>query len=232
MSERRAYAFFDVDGTLLSLKSMFSFQDFFYRRSCGGPTGPLGALRSRLFSARFALYERTGRDRAYVNRAFYRTFRGRVPAQVQALAERWYGEVRQRPEVLIGSAMTAVRTRQAEGCGIVLVSGSLDLILAPLARELGVSHCLATQLEVRHGRYTGEIAGTQMIGPGKAVAIRAFLAQTGADPAQCFAYGDHHSDIPMLATVGHPVAVIGDSVLAAHASRQRWEVLRLADSTP
>jgi phosphoserine phosphatase len=103
----------------------------------------------------------------------------------------------------------------------------MNEILEPLARELGVVHCLATRLEEHEGRYTGEIEGLQMIGQGKADAVRAFLATRGARAAECFAYGDHHTDVPMLEAVGHPVAVIGDPRLAEHARRERWEVLDL-----
>jgi phosphoserine phosphatase len=66
-----------------------------------------------------------------------------------------------------------------------------------------------------------------MIGQGKAEAVRDFLATHGARAEECFAYGDHITDLSMLEAVGHPVAVIGDPKLAQHAQQRRWETLTL-----
>jgi HAD superfamily hydrolase (TIGR01490 family) len=219
------YAFFDVDGTLLSLKSMLSFQEFYYRWESNAAEDQDEA-RWREFISRFAAWERQGKDRLFLNREFYRSFQGRTPRTVRAVAEEWFAvQKQQRPGLMITSTLLALKAHQARGQVPVFVSGSLTEILEPVARELGVTHSLATRLEVRQGQYTGELEGRQMIGRGKADAVRAFLADHGGSAAECFAYGDDHTDVPMLETVGHPVAVIGDPRLAEHAERKRWEML-------
>ena len=217
------YAFFDVDGTLLSLKSMFSFQEFYYRWESRAEG--LGEERWREFRSCFSAWEREGRDRLFLNREFYRSFQGRTPQAVRAAAEAWFALERQQPGLMIAPSLQALRAHQAQGHVPVFVSGSLMEILEPLARELGVAHCLATRLEVRQGRYTGELEGGQVIGQGKADVIHGFLGSRGASAAECFAYGDHHTDVPMLEAVGHPVAVIGDPQLAEYAQHKRWAVL-------
>lgn len=222
------YAFFDVDGTLLSLKSMLSFQEFYFRWEHRGEEG-LGGAKWEEFLSRFAAWERQGRDRLFLNREFYRSFRGREPGAVRAVAEEWFEHQKQRrPGLMIASTLRVLRAHQERGQHPVFVSGSLTEILQPLARELGVRHNLATCLEVRQGRYTGEIEGRQMIGPGKAEAVRAFLDRQGTSAAECFAYGDDITDVPMLESVGHPVAVIGDPRLAEQARHRQWAVLAAA----
>lgn len=224
------YAFFDVDGTLLSLKSMLSFQEFYFRWEHREEEG-LGGAKWEEFLSCFAAWERRGRDRLFLNRWFYRTFRGRDPGTVRAVAEEWFEHQKQRhPELMIASTLRILRAHQERGHIPVFVSGSLTEILQPLARELGVRHNLATCLEVRQGRYTGEIEGRQMIGPGKAEAVRAFLDHQGASAAECFAYGDDITDVPMLESVGHPVAVIGDPRLAEQAIYRQWPVLAATSS--
>ena len=42
------------------------------------------------------------------------------------------------------------------------------------------------------------------------------------DLRRSFAYGDHRSDIPVLALVGNPVAVGADPELGRHAATHRW----------
>jgi HAD superfamily hydrolase (TIGR01490 family) len=226
------YVFFDVDGTLLSLKSMLGFQEFYLRwESHGGEDQ--GEQRWRDFLARFSAWEREGRDRLFLNREYYRSYQGRSRETVRAVAEAWFASEKQRrPGLMIEPTLRALREHQARSRIPVFVSGSMNEILEPVARELGVVHCLATSLEEREGRYTGEIEGLQMIGQGKADAVRAFLAARGASAAECFAYGDHHTDVPMLEAVGHPVAVIGDPRLAEHARRERWAMLDLGVTEP
>jgi phosphoserine phosphatase len=80
-------------------------------------------------------------------------------------------------------------------------------------------------MEVVDGHYTGVIHPPQTIGQGKADAVRDFLAKMGYAAADCHAYGDDISDLPMLDAVGHPVVVAGGRGLATHAASVGWPVL-------
>lgn len=62
-----------------------------------------------------------------------------------------------------------------------------------------------------------------MIGSVKGRAARATAAVRGFDLAECSAYGDHSSDLELLASVGRPVVVGEDPVLADHAARAGWQ---------
>ncbi|AGL20655.1 HAD family phosphatase [Actinoplanes sp. N902-109] len=219
------YAFFDVDGTLVRFKTMFSFQDYYYRNAGLAP-GLLGAARSARFEARRRRYERSGRPREDLNRMYYRSFRGRRPARVAAAAQQWY----QRTRAGVGDfyfpfVVDALRRHQDAGDTVVFVSGSMVDILRPIADELGVTELLATRVQVRAGRYTGRIVPPQTIGAGKAEAVRRFLVAHGADPAGCWAYGDDRSDAPMLAEVGNAVLVSEDPGLRGLADEHGWRVL-------
>ncbi len=51
------------------------------------------------------------------------------------------------------------------------------------------------------------------------------MAARSVGPADCFAYGDDLSDLPMLLEVGHPVVVGGHTGLAQEAGLRGWPVL-------
>lgn len=214
-----AYAFFDVDGTLISLKSMFSFQDYWYATYDGSPR------KRAAFEAEMAGLRNGGASREEMNRRYYAHFAGRPVEAVERAAVRWFDHVLRRTDDLFHPKVVArLLSHHAQGIEPVFVSGSFPAILGPIAERLGVRHILATEMEAKDGIYTGAIHA-QTIGDGKAVAMAAFLEGKAVAANDCHAYGDDISDLPMLQAVGGPAAVRGDHRLESHARRVGWEVL-------
>jgi HAD superfamily hydrolase (TIGR01490 family) len=221
MSPQR-FAFFDVDETLIGTKSMFSFRAFFHRQTLGPELGRLAEDEAQL--GMLELLAR-GAGRLEVNRHFYRTLQGKSHAAVCACARDWYAQQREAPGFFVQPVLERLRAHQAQGVEVALVSGSCAEILVPLAQDLGVRHLLVTQLETLGGALTGEVVGMPAIGVGKRLLVERFLQHAQADPADCFAYGDHLSDLPMLELVGHPVVVVRDDDLVTLARSRRWALL-------
>lgn len=219
----KRFAFFDVDGTLISLKSMFSFQDYWYAVTAGS------ARQRAAFQDEMGRLARMGASREEMNRRYYAHFAGRPVAEVARLGDRWFEHVERSTRDLYHTAVVA-RLRRLHGEGIepVFVSGSFPQILGPLANRLGVRHLLSTTMAVNGEVFTGDILDPQTIGRGKADAIARFLAANDARAADCHAYGDDISDLPMLECVGRPAAVRGDHRLEAIAREAGWEVLATA----
>jgi phosphoserine phosphatase len=88
----------------------------------------------------------------------------------------------------------------------------------------GVDHVIATTLEVKDGRYTGDV-DFYAYGPNKARAMEQLAAERGYDLAESYAYSDSETDAPMLAAVGHPFAVNPDKELRRIAKERGWPVL-------
>jgi HAD superfamily hydrolase (TIGR01490 family) len=217
----RVFAFFDVDDTLVTVKTMFSFQDFYFQH-IGLLPSVIGRLRATRFRTRLRRLRRDRVPREELNRWYYLTFRGRRPERVEAAAAQWYA---QADVAYVPQALTALREQQAAGVEVVFVSGSMVEIVRPIADALGVRHILATRVVVVDGRYTGEIVPPQTIGAGKAQAVRSFLAAQGGDPRACWAYGDDVSDAAMLAEVGHPVVVSREPTMVSLARGRGWRLL-------
>lgn len=213
------YAFFDVDDTLISIKSMISFQDYWF-------VAHPDADAQRRYVDEIRKLILTDAPWELLNRRYYAHFAGRSVADVAACAQAWFQHVEQTTPQLFHPAVVAkLRWHQEQGHQPVFVSGSFPALLTPVAERLGVNHMLAIQLVTAEGRYTGDLLPPQTIGEGKAQAVREWLAKTGATAAACYAYGDDLSDAPMLAEVGHPVAVRGGRGLEAHALTRGWRVM-------
>lgn len=212
----RRYAFFDVDDTLIALKSMFDFFPFWCAES--------GALElEQRFDHVFREARAAGRRREDLNRLYYGFFRGVPLTRLEWAGQAWFQQrFKQGRPPYVAATLERLREHQAEGVTPVFVSGSMLPLLRPIARDLGVAHCLCSRLLTDDtGVLTGEIGEPQTIGCGKAAAIVAFLRKQGARSGDCYAYGDDLSDLPMLEVVGRPVAV-GTASLASLAAERGW----------
>jgi HAD superfamily hydrolase (TIGR01490 family) len=110
---------------------------------------------------------------------------------------------------------------------IVLVSGTLAPLARVIAHQLpGSVEVCATELEVLDGRWTGRLGGDHLRGEAKARAVRALAMKFGWDLEQSYAYGNEMADLPMLRSVGRPVAVNPSVRLARRAREFGWPVCR------
>ena len=94
-----------------------------------------------------------GRTRA--TRLLYTLLRGVTRDRLDLLGEEYF-EYFLKPR-LRAKAVDALRLAQGEGQQIVLVGQSLDNVLRPLARHLGVQHFVANRMEFRDGIATGRL---------------------------------------------------------------------------
>ncbi|GGW84353.1 hypothetical protein GCM10010297_01150 [Streptomyces malachitofuscus] len=210
-ASRTRIAFFDVDETLIAVKSMFSFLKFHladpdrYREAAGALTRAA----------------RAGVPREETNRAYYRAYADMEVAAVAASGRRWFARERRRAGFFHPSVVAELDRLKGDGFRIALVSGSFRACLDPVAEHLGADHVLCSEPGTAAGRYTGEVLST-VIGEGKATAARALMHRWDARPEDCAAYGDHASDLPLLTCTGRAGVVGDDPVLAEHAGRLGW----------
>jgi len=127
-------------------------------------------------------------------------------------------------------ARALVRAHREAGDLCAIITATNSFVTAPIAREFGLEHLIATEPESRHGRFTGRVAGTPCFRDGKLRRLEEWLAGLGrrlADFAESTFYSDSHNDLPLLERVTRPVAVDPDAQLAAEARRRGWAVISL-----
>ncbi|MGY4929461.1 HAD family hydrolase [Streptomyces sp. 900105755] len=209
-------AFFDVDETLLATKTLLDFWDFWAASGAWPVPGRLPDLRARVAA---------GEDRDTLNREYYRRFAGVPVATLRSAARRWYEAHRRGPRAFVTAAVEAVDGHRRRGHEVVLVSGSLRPLLEAVAEDFGAAEVRCAEQEVTAGGLlTGEV-DRSMIGQAKGDAVAAVVHGRGVRAEDCWAYGDHVSDLAMLRAVGHPVVVGGSPLLVAEARRAGWTVL-------
>ena len=213
-----AAAFFDLDKTVIAKSSTLAFGKPFYK---GGLVNRRAVLKSSF--AQF-VYLLQGADEDSMDK---------MRDYLKALCAGW--DVQQVHDIVAetlhelidplvyAEAVALFDEHRAAGRDVVLVSSSGEEVVGPIGEMLGVDRVIATRMTVVDGRYTGDI-DFYAYGEGKATAIRALAAGTGLDLADCYAYSDSVTDVPMLAAVGHPVAVNPDKALRKVAVERGWPV--------
>ncbi|MGC8874106.1 MAG: HAD family hydrolase [Chloroflexia bacterium] len=121
-------------------------------------------------------------------------------------------------------AIGRIREHRASGCWIVLLSGTLDFLAQPLQAYLQADRLLAARPEIEGGRLTGRLAEPHPYGARKQSLLLEIATEEGIDLADSFAYADHHTDVPFLEAVGHPVAVNPDRKLYRIARERGWQI--------
>ncbi len=112
------------------------------------------------------------------------------------------------------------------GHAIVLVTGSLEFLIEPIARLLGATVLLAAKPEVRDGLYTGRLLQPLPYGPGKGELLVKMAESAGVDLAESYGYGDSPGDIEILELVGHPLVVNPIRGMARVAESRGWPIAR------
>ena len=112
-----------------------------------------------------------------------------------------------------------------------LVTATNRFITEPIARELGIPHLIASEIELgEDGTFTGRPSGQPSFGKGKVARVGDWLAAKDlklGDFRESWFYSDSHNDIPLLEAVSHPVAVDPDATLRKHAEGKGWRVMSL-----
>ncbi len=118
-----------------------------------------------------------------------------------------------------------INHHKAQGHEIWLLTASPQGLASVMARDLTLTGAIGTTLEEKDGAFTGEIDGELLHGPLKAKAAVQHALESGVNLAHCYAYSDSAADIPLLESVGHPIAVNPDHTLLAHATELSWPIL-------
>jgi HAD superfamily hydrolase (TIGR01490 family) len=130
--------------------------------------------------------------------------------------------------IIRDSARALVARHRDDLCAVITATNSF--VTAPIAREFGIEHLIATEPAQRDGEFTGEVAGMPCFREGKVSRLESWLDAQGSSLdsfAESWFYSDSHNDLPLLARVTHPVAVDPDGKLRAHAGENGWPVISL-----
>ena len=216
-------ALFDLDNTLLIGDSDFEWSQFLIEQ---------GVLDRELFEAKnLAFYDQY--KAGTLNIADFLDFQLKpLSRHSRDTLNQWHAEfMRQKIQPMIGVPARELVAKHLSGGDVcVVVTATNSFVTAPIAREFGIPHLIATDPEEVAGEFTGRVAGVPSFREGKVVRMESWLEAQGwgwhSFEQTCF-YSDSLNDLPLLAKVKRPVAVDPDATLRKHAEQHSWEIISL-----
>jgi HAD superfamily hydrolase (TIGR01490 family) len=215
----RSAAFFDLDKTIIARSSALAFGRPF---RAGGLINRRAALKAAYAQMVFLV---AGADEDQMNRMrdyITEMCAGWDVHQVKEIVAETLFEI--VDPLIYAEAVELIEEHRANGREIVIVSSSGEEVVEPIGRMVGTDRVIATRMVIEDGHYTGEVS-YYAYGPTKADAMRELAEAAGYDLADCYAYSDSITDLPMLEAVGHPTAVNPDRALRRAARERDWPVL-------
>ncbi len=214
----RVLAVFDLDKTIIDTSASMA-----YRRPMAerGLISTTELLRIAALLGSYMFTSHTDENLEATKEALTSMIRNRDSATLRSIAE----DALQ--EVIIPFVYTEARDFIAEhqklGHATAIITASASVLVAPIARELGADHLIATELEEIDGKFTGNVLHFNK-GQAKVDKLMELVDAKGYDLKASYAYSDSHTDLPMLEAVGHPYAVNPDRQLRKIALSRGWPV--------
>jgi HAD superfamily hydrolase (TIGR01490 family) len=221
---RKTAAFYDMDGTLIEGNVTNHYIYF-------AMTDPDFTSRARrlaeltLKAPYFWAMDRI--DRRAFNEVFYASYEGISEDRLVIMGQELFDKV--LTHKVYPDARKLIEGDLAVGREVVLLTGAIEAVAAPVAKALGIKTFMATKLEfAANNLATGKLIPPVMAGPEKAQFVRRWAEEHDIDLEQSVAYADDAADVPLLSSVGRPVAVNPDLRLATTARSHRWPVIHLS----
>lgn len=186
------------------------------------------AVIMKILSWAAAYKLRLPQSEAWVRGLVFTAFEGRDKVWVDTFLRMFYDEVIEEQGRVRIQAKRAWEKYQEEGVEVVIVSASFGPIIRRAQEVHGFDTCLCTEMKVdAKGRYTRRVDGVCVEGFEKVNVLRAYANERYGEGNWeiVAAYGDHHSDEPMLRAAKEAYAVTPDNPLGRLARHEGWSVL-------
>ncbi len=216
-------ALFDLDNTLLNGDSDFEWSQFLIR---------IGVLDRELFEAKnLAFYEHYKAGTLDIH-AFLDFQLKPLSRHSRKTLDTWHRQFMRESvlPMITPAARDLVQRHRAAGDVCVIITATNSFVTAPIAREFGVEHLIATEPEHRNGEFTGNVTDVPCFREGKIARLESWLAArnwTLDGFADSTFYSDSLNDLPLLCRVKQPVAANPDATLHAHAEQHGWRIINL-----
>lgn len=213
-------AIFDLDNTLIAGDSDHAWGEFLVER--GLVDGDEHRRRNDEF---YQQYQQGGLDIETYLRFALAPIAGKSPAELSALHQDFMASY--IVPMRLPQAQALIDKHRQQGHRLMIITATNRFVTEPIARAMGIKVMLASEPELRDGRYTGDSTDIPCFQAGKVVRLQRWLRENGETLTGSYFYSDSHNDLPLLKHVDNPVAVDPDDTLRAAAEEAGWPIVSL-----
>ena len=129
--------------------------------------------------------------------------------------------------IILDKAISLVDDHRQQDHQLLIITATNRFLTEPIAELFEIEHLIASDAEMKEGKYTGKPIGVPSYAEGKVTRLNAWLQEQGNTYDESWFYSDSHNDIPLLEHVTHPIVVDPDEILQVHAEKQAWPIISL-----
>ena len=125
-------------------------------------------------------------------------------------------------------ALKLLHEHYEKGHEILLASATNELIVKPIAKRLEIKNVIATKVEFKNNKCTGEFIPPSALGEGKLQLVKFWMEDKQRNSfSRVTFYSDSINDLPLLEAVELPIAVNPDQTLDGIARDRGWKIFTL-----
>ena len=125
-------------------------------------------------------------------------------------------------------ALKLLHEHYEKGHEILLASATNELIVKPIAKRLEIKNVIATKVEFKNNKCTGEFIPPSALGEGKLQLVKFWMEDKQRNSfSRVTFYSDSINDLPLLEAVELPIAVNPDQTLDGIARDRGWKIITL-----
>ncbi len=125
-------------------------------------------------------------------------------------------------------ALKLLHEHYEKGHKILLASATNELIVKPIAKRLEIKNVIATKVEFKNNKCTGEFIPPSALGEGKLELVQSWINDNKYKNFKgATFYSDSINDLPLMEAVEFPKAVNPDTKLEKISIERGWQVIKL-----
>jgi len=214
-------AFFDLDKTLIS---GFSAKEFFAERLTSGKMTPKEVMAQL---GGVLVYAKGKKDFAGLAAISAKGIKGIKEEAFIKIGEDVY--IKHLSASIYPESRALVDAHLSMGHIVAIVSAATPYQVKPIARDLGIENVMCTKMELKDGKFTGNIIDPPCWGAGKAQAGITLAEVHNLDLKKSHFYTDSNEDLPLLEIVGNPHPINPDPELSRIAFENNWTIHRFQE---
>ncbi|CDZ16302.1 Phosphoserine phosphatase [Candidatus Johnevansia muelleri] len=129
--------------------------------------------------------------------------------------------------IILPKAELLIENHKSKGKYILIITATNKFITQPIANRLKVDDIIATDIEIKEKKYTGNFIGVPSFKHGKIIKLKQWLKNNKFDIKGASFYSDSINDLPLLKFVDYPITVDPDYKLRNIAKIKNWPIISL-----